>query len=120
MGSIAEEDEEGEDSDEEEARNLLIKKRNSKPPTPYQLNLQKQRAGTAVTPSKGNRPLYDEYDGESTDEEDEEEIDESEYCGSLKKTTIEQYLERIEQIKSEIEELDVEALKSKVLGKLSL
>ncbi|RPB16184.1 hypothetical protein P167DRAFT_542440 [Morchella conica CCBAS932] len=116
MGSIAEEDEEGENSEEEEARNLLIKKRNSKPPTPYQLNLQKQRAGTAVTPSKGNRPLYDEYDGESTDEEDEEEIDESEYCGSLKKTTIEQYLERIEQIKSEIEELDVEALKSKVLA----
>lgn len=94
-----------------------------KPLTPYQLKLQKQKAGaneesTAAkvapisTPSKKtDRPIHEEYDGESTDDDDEG----VEYWGSLKRTTIEHYLARVEFIKSEIEELDVEALKSKVL-----
>lgn len=98
-----------------------------KPLTPYQLRLQRQRAEASVedtsvkeapisTPVLAKRlvepPSKKEEEAESSEEEDD---DDAEYWGSLKKETIVHYLERIEQIRSEVEELDVEALKSKVL-----
>ncbi|KAL7270029.1 hypothetical protein RUND412_007274 [Rhizina undulata] len=113
-----------------------------KPLTPYQLKIQKQRAaavGVEVpkTPikEKPTRNLHGEPevlgdvddDEEGCEEEtgddengDEGDVDDedkdAEYWGSLKRETIEHYAARIEAIKSEIEELDVEGLKGKVLS----
>lgn len=47
--------------------------------------------------------------------EEESDGEEEEYWGSLPKSTVEKYEARIAFIKSEIEELDIETLKSKVL-----
>ena len=60
---------------------------------------------------KGGR---EEKEGEEGDDELEEGV---EYWGSLKRSIVEGYEARIEVIKSEIEELDVDGLKYRVLCK---
>lgn len=114
-----------------------------KPPTPYQLKLQRQKAAeqaeesisaqptkqtafptpqqTPVTAKKvvevSRRENHHQKEEEISEEEGSEEEGEEgeEYWGSLRKSTVEKYEKRIAFIKSEIEELEVEALKSKVL-----
>lgn len=111
-----------------------------KPLTPYQLKLQRQKAAEEVgesTPTKQTSfptpqqtpvtakkvvelPRRENYHQEEEEEEEEEGSEEEgeegeEYWGSLRKSTAEKYETRIAFIKSEIEELEVEALKSKVL-----
>lgn len=111
-----------------------------KPLTPYQLKLQRQKAAEEVgesTPTKQisfptpqqtpvtakkvveapRRESYHQEEEEVSEEEGSEEEGEEgeEYWGSLRKSTAEKYEKRIAFIKSEIEELEVEALKSKVL-----
>lgn len=112
-----------------------------KPLTPYQLKLQRQKAAdgadettpTQLTkqtpfPTLQQTPITakkvveasqkdnhcDEEEEEGSEEDDDGEEGE-EYWGSLRKSTVEKYEARISFIKSEIEEFEIEALKSKVL-----
>ena len=103
-------------------------RRSGKPLTPYQLKMQRQRAAEA---ENGGRLEPDQIlvkpvgkigvkeEREEEEEEEEEEDDELEegveYWGSLKRSIVEGYEARIEVIKSEIEELDVDGLKDRVL-----
>ncbi|RPB00192.1 hypothetical protein L873DRAFT_836320 [Choiromyces venosus 120613-1] len=104
--------------------------RGGKPLTPYQLKMQRQRAAKAEknlmpdngtpepdqTPVKHVEKIDIKEEEEEEEEEDEEEEEGVEYWGSLKRSVVECYEARIEDIKSEIEELDVEGLKGKVLS----
>lgn len=127
-------------SDSEETPEVMLSPpvesagRSRKPLTPYQLKMQRQKAAAegeaTLTQKQQQTPLptpqqtpvtakrivetakNGHFDEETSEEEEEEE---EEYWGSLKKSTVEMYEARIAFIKSEIEELDVEALKSKVL-----
>lgn len=74
------------------------------------------RTSTSRISAFGHRNhAYDESDEEDVGTDDVYE-DGQEYCGTLPKYTVEKYEARIEQIKDEIEELDVEGLKGKVLS----
>ena len=104
-------------------------RRGGKPLTPYQLGMQRQRAMEArsepdqilVDPLEkvGARDEREEESEEESEDEEEEEDDKPgegiEYWGSLKRSIVEGYEARIELIKSEIEELDVDGLKYRVL-----
>ena len=118
--------------------NLPSLRRGGKPLTPYQLKMQRLRAAEVgnggrsepdqimVTPvekigakeeREEEREEEEEYEDEDADEEEEDdELEEGvEYWGSLKRAIVEGYEARIEVIKSEIEELDVDSLKGRVL-----
>ncbi|CUS08746.1 unnamed protein product [Tuber aestivum] len=102
--------------------------RGGKPLTPYQLKIQRQRAAEArkdLVPVDGasepdQAPVepvekIDVREGEEEDQDDE--LEEGvEYWGSLRRSVVEGYEARIEAIKSEIEELDVDGLKDRVLS----
>ncbi|PUU77089.1 hypothetical protein B9Z19DRAFT_198137 [Tuber borchii] len=102
-------------------------RRGGKPLTPYQLKMQRQRAAEVVNggrsePDQIFNPV--EKIGAKEEREEEEEVEDEddelyegvEYWGSLKRSTIEGYEARIEVIRSEIEELDVDDLKYRVLS----
>lgn len=87
-----------------------------------------------VSPSTGSRGLVwseqesatatkeghaEEFEGGEASDQDGEPEDGEEYWGSLKRSTVEGYEARIEAIKAEIEELDVDGLKGKVLCTIS-
>ncbi|PUU77084.1 hypothetical protein B9Z19DRAFT_1128774 [Tuber borchii] len=105
-------------------------RRGGKPLAPYQLKMQRQRAAEV---GNGGRSVPDqilvnpvEKIGAKEEREEEEEVEDEdeddelyegvEYWGSLKRSTIEGYEARIEVIKSEIEELDVDGLKYRFLS----
>jgi len=108
-------------------------RRSGKPLTPYQLKVQRQKAAEVGSDSTlidgtsepdqilakpvekiGAREVGKEEEKE--EEEEDDELEESvEYWGSLKRSVAEGYEARIEVIKSEIEELDVDGLKDRVL-----
>jgi len=104
-------------------------KRSGKPLTPYQLKMQRQRAaemGNDSTLIDGTSELgqtlakpVEKIGAKGVGEEEEDQDDELEegveYWGSLKRSVVEGYEARIEVIKSEIEELDVDGLKDRVL-----
>jgi len=78
------------------------------------LSIKTNGSFTPSTPVHRHKQIHKE---EPEDDEDEyEDVDDNEeYFGSLPKSTIEKYEVRIEQITDEVEELDVEGLKGKVL-----
>ena len=101
-----------------------------KPLTPYQLKLQQQRAvgvenggrtksdQMMVNPAEKIGTKEEREEEEKEEEEEDDELEEGvEYWGSLKRSIVEGYEARIEVIKSEIEELDVDGLKYRVLCK---
>jgi len=112
-------------------------RRGGKPLTPYQLKMQRQRAAeveNGPTPvdgrlepdqilvkpvekigAKEGREEEEEEEEEEEDDQDDELEEGVEYWGSLKRSVVEGYEARIEVIKSEIEELDVDGLKDRVL-----
>ncbi|KAI5803040.1 hypothetical protein EDC01DRAFT_491514 [Geopyxis carbonaria] len=106
-----------------------------KPMTPYQMKMLRKSASEITEPPTPSTPgrtpratggwtpisleaKYEDTDEEEEQEEEEEDDDEGEieYYGSLKRSTVENYERRIESIKTEIEELDVDGLKDKVLS----
>jgi len=93
-----------------------------KPLTPYQLKMQQQRAvevrnsGSSEPDQILVNPVEKIGAKEGREEEEDDKLEEGvEYWGSLKRSIVEGYEARIEVIKSEIEELDVDRLKDKVL-----
>ena len=102
-------------------------RRGGKPLTPYQLKMQRQRAAEVENGRRSEpdqilvKPVEkigakEEREEEEEEEEEDDELEEGvEYWGSLKRSIVEGYEARIEVIKSEIEELDVDGLKDRVL-----
>ncbi|PUU76217.1 hypothetical protein B9Z19DRAFT_1066803 [Tuber borchii] len=100
-------------------------KRDGKPLTPYQLRMQRQRAAEVGNSGRSEldqilvKPVEKIGVTEGSEEENEDEDDELEegveYWGSLKRSKVEGFKARIEVIKSEIGELDVDGLKHRVL-----
>jgi len=101
-------------------------RRGGKSLTPYQLKMQRERAAEVANSGRSApaqilvNPLEKIGASEQRDEqekkEENDELEEGvEYWGSLKRSILEGYEARIEVIKSEIEELDVDGLKDRVL-----
>lgn len=106
---------------EEEVKTLeepTTNNRAGRPMTPMQLRMQR-KAAAENDPSTPVRTKTLSHPNDTESEEDYEDIDESEeYLGSLPKSTVLRYEARIEDITDQVEELDVEGLKGKVLCKL--
>lgn len=84
-------------------------------PTPQQTPVTAERVVEAIRKENYQDDEEEEEGSEEEGSDDDGKEEGEEYWGSLRKSTVEKYEARIAFIKSEIEELEVEALKSKVL-----